>query len=341
MSGGRVPMEKKSASYPQNDPFTALKVESATVLHTDFKGSADKVPSSGTNTLNGSQAKIKTATNVKLTIASDKAPHVQPVKFVNRSGRYEVADFYRPKLEHDAGFVGAFGRRAPTSDDYISKAKWLSYLNGAEVLCRSESAKSIGKCSNEDLTDALAAYRHYWYGKGKDRHINYEAYLESDPSAKNLINDLVNDFITHIEIIGENRANFHVVSQQYAIAGHQFAPYPTTVNWKRTIGAHKLWINADVKALVKNQKIEYEAELIIHMEDRYNFNPTEKDTEGKYKDEENGAFEMIGWAHPYMHYSSVARHVKWIKNQGKLRTISARPAPPPDVIKGPLWDLIK
>lgn len=66
------------------------------------------------------------------------------------------------------------------------------------------------------------------------------------------------------------------------------------------------------------------------MEDQYNFNPGEDFGWHSIKDEENGAFEMNGWANAYMNYAAVARTVTWTESQGKSRIVTVRPVPPPD-----------
>ncbi|WP_426212623.1 hypothetical protein [Massilia sp. TWP1-3-3] len=283
----------------------------------------------------------KKATDISLTPTAQKDTHTEPVKFTNISGRYAiVTKITRPKIVHDGGFVERYGRRAPTKADAFSRAKWKAKLNGAEATCGPITGPLNPLCNFEDQTDATAAYRYFWEGKGKDRWaISYEKYLRSDPSALNLVGQLVNDFIGHIEVIGKNRTTFQVVSGQYAIGEEGFAPYPATVNWQRAIGAHILWVSATVTASVRKQKIEYAAEMTIHMEDRYNFNPGGTDIgSGTIKDEENGAFEMNGWANSYMNYAAVARGVMWTEGDGRARVIVVRPVPPPDKMAKSLWE---
>lgn len=279
------------------------------------------------------QSQPSKATILSLTPIQQKDTHIEPVKLVNTSGKYRIASkIQRPNIIHDGGFVGRYGRRKPTAADERSRALWKAKLNAAEATCGPVTGPLNPLCNYEDLTDALAAYRYFWEGNGKDRYeVNYERYLASDASAKDLVKRLVDDFTQHVEVIGKNRTRFQVSSDQYAIGENGFAEYPKSVNWQRTLGAHLLWVSATVTASVKSAQIAYSADMIIHMEDRYNFNPHGTDIgSGKIKDEENGAFEMVGWANGYMNYAAVARKVRWIERAGKAVVIEIMPIPPID-----------
>lgn len=55
------------------------------------------------------------------------------------------------------------------------------------------------------------------------------------------------------------------------------------------------------------QKIYFDAEITVHMEDRYNFNPGAADVATGILDETNDRFEIAGLAH----YGTLKRHVRW------------------------------
>lgn len=287
---------------------------------------------------NTAQATNKT-TKVGLTPVQQKDTHVEPVRLVERSGKYRIIKkLYRPVFVHDGGFIERFGRREPTDEDYHSRRKWLAKLNGAEATCGPKLGPLNFACDYEDQSDATAAYRHFWDGKGKDRYaVDYEKFLRTDPSARNIVSVLVDDFIKNIEIIGKNRTSFQVVGHHYSVGEGGIADYPATVNWQRAIGAHILWVSATITAAAKKGKIEYSADLIIHMEDRYNFNPGAKDIKSSIRDAENGAFEMNGWATQYMNYASIARKVVWKENEGRSRVIEVKPVPQPIVLMSEVW----
>jgi hypothetical protein len=67
-----------------------------------------------------------------------------------------------------------------------------------------------------------------------------------------------------------------------------------------------------VAASSKNE-IKFEADLVIHMEDRYNFNPGQVDAASGIRDQENGSLEMARLGKQYMMFGTAARHISWIK----------------------------
>jgi hypothetical protein len=74
--------------------------------------------------------------------------------------------------------------------------------------------------------------------------------------------------------------------------------------------------------------IWYHADLTIHVEDRYNFNPDEKDISTGIPDWENGQFEIAGLAKQYMNFATVIRHTKWAK--GEREYVEILPPSTPD-----------
>jgi hypothetical protein len=154
------------------------------------------------------------------------------------------------------------------------------------------------------------------FGDGADRTIDYERYLQGDPAAATLIPKLINDFREHAEIIGKDRTKFSVTSEPYTVGRGGIAPYPETANWQKTLGAHFLWVSADVDVSADGHgRIWYETTLTIHMEDRYNFNPGSQDIATGTPDAENGRFEITGLAKQYMNFAAVVRHTKWSEGE--------------------------
>lgn len=245
-----------------------------------------------------------------------KDPLTVTVGLVERSGHYRLGPAVRPTIHHDNGFLDKYQPREPTAADRAHLAKWIAKLEGSEALCNARFGKHIDKCSNEDLSDANAAYRHFLFGNGADRTINYERYLESDPAAANLVPNLINDFREHAEVIGKDRTKFSVTSEPYTVGRGGIGPYPKTANWQKTLGAHFLWVSGDVDISADgNGKIWYEADLKIHVEDRYNFNPGSEDIATGTPDSENGVFEITGLAKQYMNFGTVLRHTKWTEGE--------------------------
>lgn len=263
---------------------------------------------------------------VLLQPAEQKQVHTAPARMTDTSGRYRIGPPTRPSIKHDNGFLDTFPRRAPTASDRLQFAKWVSMLEGSEALCSGPTKNFIPSCSGEDLADANAAYRHFLFGEGEDRTINYERYLKDDASGREVIPNLLRDFKQHVEIIGNDRIKFSVTSSAYSVGNTGIAPYPATANWQKAIGAHTLWVSADV-SVAANAKAEiiYTAEITIHMEDRYNFNPGNVDIATGVPDSANGIFEVTGLAHQYTNYATVRRQVSW--REGDWSAANTKGAP--------------
>jgi hypothetical protein len=243
-------------------------------------------------------------------------PHVATIALVDRSGRYRIGSPTRPAIRHDNGFLDRYPRREPTLKDRANRARWVAKLEASEALCSPSMGKYVEHCNREDLSDANAAYRHFLFGNGADRQIDYERYLKGDPAAVNLIRNVVNDFRTHAEIIGKHRVRFSVTSDAYTVGRGGIAPYPKTSNWQKAIGAHYLWVSGEVSISVSDKgSIAYAAAIILHIEDRYNFNPGATDIATGIPDSENGIFEVTGLAKQYTNYATVARSTSWLEGE--------------------------
>lgn len=235
--------------------------------------------------------------------SEQKSVHSAPVGLVEMSGRYRIGLPARPVIVHDNGHLDRFAKREPTAADYVALTKWKTMLNTAEIF-------------RKDLSDANAAYRHFLYGEGKDRKVDYHRYLKEDPAGGRLFMEIINDFSKHAEIIGIDRLKFAITSEPYAIGTRGFASGPETESWQKTIGQHYVWAsaNVEVSADVKG-KIWYEAELTLHMEDRYNFNPGARDIATGIPDADNGRFEITGLAYQYRSFGSAIHRTKWVEGE--------------------------
>lgn len=240
-----------------------------------------------------------------------KVPHVVKVGLVDQSGPYRIGKPTRPNIKHDNGHLDRFPKREPTASDRLQLAKWIAMLEGSEALCTAQTGKIMPQCHGEDLADANAAYRHFLFGKGADRTILYERFVENDASGKTLLPNLINDFELYVSIIGKDRTKFSVTSDTFHVGAGGVAAYPATANWQKALGAHFLWVSADVIASCVKQKIYFDADITVHMEDRYNFNPGAADVATGIPDEANGRFEITGLAHQYTNYGTLTRHVRW------------------------------
>jgi hypothetical protein len=245
-----------------------------------------------------------------------KSPHTAAIKLTNSSGRYSLGPPLRPPIKHDHGHLDKYPKREATEADRIQLAKWKAILLAAENACTPRTGKYFDTCNREDLTDATAAYRHFLYGGGASRVIDYERYLNGDPAAADLITKLINDFRVHTEIIGSNRSKYSITSTAYAIGPGGFARGPATANWQKTLGAHNLWVSADVTVSVDDKgQIWYDANLTLHMEDMYNFNPGQHDLATGIPDLANGTFEITGLAKEYVNVGTALRHTRWVEGE--------------------------
>jgi hypothetical protein len=277
-----------------NDPFASLKYAPAS-KPTNAPGNASNPFSS-----------------LQLDPVDKKDPHVVQVGLVDQSGPYKIGPPTKPDIKHDNGFLDKFRTREPEMADRLQFAKWVGMLEGSEALCNGPTAKLMPQCHGEDLADANAAYRHFLFGEGKDRTINYERFLQDDASGKMVLPSLINDFELYVSIIGKDRTKFSVTSGVFHVGGSGgIAPYPATSNWQKAIGAHELWVSANVTASCTEGKIYFDADMTIHMEDRYNFNPGAADVATGIPDADNGRFEITGLAKQYTNYGTVTRHIRW------------------------------
>lgn len=221
---------------------------------------------------------------------------------IDRSGRYRVGPPTRPNIKHDNGFLGLYPRREPTASDHAALAYWIGKLELAEA----------GK---PDLADATAAYRHFLFGKGKDRNFSYERYVKNDKNGAIALARILNDLKFHAEMISVNREEFELTSDPYFMKNSTSEyPGPDTENWQKAIGAHVGWVSAKLVVTTDaSGKDHFEAHVILHIEDRYNFNPGQSDIATGIPDSANGRFEITGLAHQYMNFSTLSRTMNWVE----------------------------
>lgn len=239
-----------------------------------------------------------------------------------------------PELHHDHGFLDdgkgnldPGKREAPTMGDRLSKLKWLAKLEAAEAL-------------RPDLVDGTTAYRHFLFGGGATRPFNYERFLRNDSSGKTVLASAIEDLQQgavehHDKMIGNQCPapgvqTFHFRSQPLGVGTDGRYPYPATENWQKALGAHQLWIEADVEVTIlasagaEPPLRQFKAEMTIHVEDMYNFNPGAADIATGTPDADNGRFEITGLGHEFLQTASVKRSVLFSRP-----LLSAAPAATP------------
>ena len=218
-------------------------------------------------------------------------------------GEYRIGNPQRPDIRHDDGFA-SFARQQATWSDRLALIQWYAKLEVAEAV-------------RPDLTDALAAYRHYHEGNGRDREFSYDRYVNNDHNGRiTFRNAVLEAQLTAIELfLGENRNAFCFTGPAIpcgsSIEGLAYLhPYPSTENWQKAIGAHVIWLSGRV-TVTPGQSPRFSLDLTIHAEDQYNFNPGQEDIATGLPDDANGRFEVIGWAHGYRNNATLRRSFSW------------------------------
>jgi hypothetical protein len=239
-------------------------------------------------------------------------------------GAYRLGWHGRPRIVHDNGYL-ALGRRPPTTHDHVALLKWRAMLMAGESL-------------RPDLTDALAAYRHFLDGNGAPRVFLYERYVSNDRSGQMTLRNAIIEFqqaAVGLWRIGGKPASYQITgpgipcgsdpSRFPYLAGH--FPYPETENWQKAIGSHTIWLSGRIsvsESLHISPALLFKAVMTLHAEDRYNFNPGANDIATGIPDSDNGRFEMTGLAHQYDHFSTLVRNLEW-RGEDIGVELSARP----------------
>jgi len=209
-------------------------------------------------------------------------------------------------IKHDNGFL-TLGKSAPTSDDYLKLAKWKAMLEGAEAI-------------RPDLTDALAAYRHFLEGNGQARIFLYDRYIMNDNSGKLTLRNAILDIQQGAVDLWHNNkkpTTFELTGSVISCGSSPQFPYPDTENWQKAIGGHLIWLSGKVTVTGgKHTPPNFKMVMTLHAEDRYNFNPFlivygQQDIATGIPDSDNGRFEITGLGHQYDHFSTTVRVITW------------------------------
>jgi hypothetical protein len=238
--------------------------------------------------------------------------------------RYKVGPPVRPAIAHDNGFLDRYRPRPATAADRAQFAKWAAVLEAAEA------AQKVPFIPHNDLPDALAAYRHFLYGKGADRIFSYERYVMSDESGRiTLENALIDARLGADSLFSADRklSSFQMCSSAISCGSDDpdfadFFPYPKTENWQKAIGAHSIWLSAMVNVTGPAARPQFAMVVTLHAEDRYNFNPENEDISTGIPDSANGRFEVTGLAKQYMNFSTLVRQVRWEGSSGVKPTVT-------------------
>ncbi len=290
-------------------------------------------------------AQVRARTDAKL--VNGGWPAATPLALENPTGgpggsstdaTYTQGPANRPPIQHDNGFLqnpndpndpNPIATTRPGPGDYLALAKWRGQLELAEA------AQGVPGAPHNDIPDGLAAYRHFLDGGGKDRTIDYERYVAGDPSGKVMLNSatrdtqlgaeqIYSDMLAKDPSLAGKPVTFEMTGSAIPVGGgNPGYPYPETENWQKAIGAHDIWNSAKVTVTPPTEpggKPQFNMDMTVHMEDRYNFNPGAADIATGTMDAENGRFEKVGLAHQYMNYGTLDRQVSW--GQGDVQPTS-------------------
>ena len=221
--------------------------------------------------------------------------------------RYVLGAPIRPaSIQFDNGFLDKFSRRSPTASDYVALAKWKAKLELAESL-------------RPDLVNALQAYRHFLDGGGRPRTFSYESYVLNDESGRVTLANAMLDIQDGVEEIWEtnrlelisNLTSFSITGGQISCGSDSLFPYPATENWQKAIGGHIIWLSGNVTVSKQDGDVWFALDMTLHAEDRYNFNPGQRDIVTGIPDSDNGIFEITGLGNQFDQTAELRRMIKW------------------------------
>jgi hypothetical protein len=186
----------------------------------------------------------------------------------------------RPKIIYDDDFRYDEDREASISDS-ISWGWWGIKNTGAEIL-------------RPDLDDATDAYSHFRNGGGADYIIDLGEGIREDPAIRSFVDEQIEGAKeAAIELHEHSGLNEFVMTGSAVPTNAEY--YPETENWQKTIGGYNMWCTA----VVSVNGNTYSMELILNVDDIYNFNAGQQDIASGAPDSENGNFEELGWGNEY------------------------------------------
>jgi hypothetical protein len=216
------------------------------------------------------------------TVSSGKGADI-PFKLVDKAERPDIK-FDHGFLDDGNGNLDPSKQRKPAFDDFVALMKWDAKVSAAEIL-------------RPDLIDATQAYRNFLSATGSPMVFDYEKFVREDRAGKTIVESSIEDAIAAALEFSDGSGKTEFTMQTAGIGigpKNRRFPYPGTENWQKAIGAHVIWIEADVKVKVEDKKRHFEILLTIRAEDRYNFNPRNADIATGIPDSDNGRFEQCG-----------------------------------------------
>lgn len=227
---------------------------------------------------------------------------------------YRIGAPTRPTtITHDNGHLDQFPSRRPNRSDRLAYANWMMKLEGIEAV------QGVPLAPKNDISDALAAYRHFMGASGTTRTIALDRYLANDRSGQILLRnakaEAMEAAVELYDAVSATGRSFRFTGSALQVSSQSLRwPYPATENWQKALGAFPFWLSGTVRVSphpTDMRRDSFEMRFTIHMEDRYNFNPGEADIATKIPDAANGRFEITGLARQYMNVGTASRTVTW------------------------------
>lgn len=270
------------------------------------------------------QAGVLTFASQRSQPVTAKAGAVDAAGVIVGNTVYEVRPYTRPTIHHDNGFLQnpndpsdpmPMPTRAPTQTEREYYRSEVVKATGGTVASRMPFSDRID--ARLGLDNALPAYKHFLTGNGADRTFDYAAYLRDDPAGRQTAAAAVADIRTAADQlyptldrqVGKRPGD----SLRFEVQGDpNSASYPKTEDWQKAIGGHTQWSSASV--VVTRQKdgsLMAQADVTLRAEDRYNFNPGQKDIKTGVPDAQRGVLEQAGLAHQFTQRGQAAYSTSW------------------------------
>ncbi|SMP35238.1 RHS repeat domain-containing protein [Chryseobacterium profundimaris] len=223
-----------------------------------------------------------------------------PVIYIDPNGK-QIHFSQAPKFNYDSGF-SKFPKQKPSGADRTNYALWTAKATMARPL----------------LPNGVAGYMHYLGNTGKDYTFNFAKYLNEDKSGKTLLTNITNLAKNNSEKVLTQPGSISYYSQGFSAGNSLEFPYPESEDCQKAIGAFNFYYKADLSVKSVKSGLKYTLNLTIYAEDKYNFNPGQKDIATDTPDDVNGRFEVIGWAKEFMQRGAAKiKKIEWIVKQKK------------------------
>ena len=231
-------------------------------------------------------ALVETFDRYDLQASLDSGSDVQPY---TTSGGFSTIEPDRT-IHWDNDFPHGSKAGEDTPEDHYNWWKWKAMLE-------------IGARGIKNIPDAADFYAHFRDNTGTPMTFDYERAYEEDAGVRNRVNARVNE---SLQAANEAVTAGMTETTLYSPATSE-GPYPSTENWRKTIGGHTNYTTTNVQ--VSGDTVT--ATVTVHARDRYNFDRGKADVDSGTPDAVNGRFEELGWAQSFDTSGSLTQTYTW------------------------------